>query len=119
MLSKNEIEKRAIHCYLVSCQLVWLYSNSNIAPAEYIKYIQASSLKLGADDFIMMQVEEACHLGSIEETIRELIAFYEGMAFALATVLKTELEVIAQEIDIKFLHQLSKEMGMEDSIFPA
>ena len=113
MHTQDEIMEKARYCYLVFRQLGWLYSNINIDPSEYIKHIQESSLQLFRDSFIMTTLEDGEENGNIEDTLRRLVAFYEGIVFALSDVLKIDFNVLEQEVSSDVLERIAQEVGMK------
>ncbi|MCF8053924.1 MAG: hypothetical protein K9K75_01705 [Deltaproteobacteria bacterium] len=112
MLQENEVLERMKYCYLVYRQLGWLYTNSMIAPPDYVSYLKSSSLRLGEDDFIMESMQEATRFGEIEEALRELLSFYEGMAYALAAVLEIPIANMEDLFPNEELILLAREMGV-------
>ncbi len=112
MLARDKIMEMATYCHLVFRQLSWLYANSSISTADYARYLQASSLALGEDGFIMARLVDACRIGDIEETLRELIAFYEGMTFALVGVLGIGVTELEKQISPELIKKLAQEVGV-------
>ncbi len=112
MLSEEEIEERARYCHSVFLQLSWLYSNDFAEPAQYLEILQKSSLGLGADQFIIMTIEEALMENRPDGGLRSLISLYEGFTHAFCEVLERNLESISNTMPPEWLEQLAGEMGV-------
>ena len=113
MLPESEIEERARYCYCVFMQLSWLHSNDYIDPPQYLEKLQNSSLGLGADQFIVMTLEEALMENRPDGGLISLIALYEGFYNAFCQVIEKDIEEIKKQISPVFLVKLAEEMGVK------
>lgn len=112
MLSEAEIIERAKYCYCVLLQLSWLHSNDDAEPAQYLELLKKSSLDLGTDQFVIMNIEEALMENRSDGGLLSLIALYEGFVHAFCEVLEKDLEYIKKDVPQDFLQMLAGEMGV-------
>ncbi len=116
MLSEDEVRERAKYCYLVFLQLSWLHSNDDIPPEKYIERLRESSLQLGADEFIVMTIEEALMESMSDAGLLSLMPLFEGFAHAFCEVLETTVDEIKRDIPNDLLVKLAEEMGVKPNI---
>jgi hypothetical protein len=113
MLSETDILDRAKYCYCVLLQLSWLHSNDSVEPAQYVEYLNKSSLDLGNDRFIIMNIEEAMMENRPDAGLLSLIALYEGFVHAFCEVLEKDLDSVKEGVSGDFLQVLASEMGVQ------
>jgi hypothetical protein len=112
MLSEKEIRERAEYCYLVFLQLSCLLRNDFIEPAQYLEYLQKSSLGLGDDTFIIETIQESLLMGRDDGGLTSIMNLYEGFFTAFCEVLEIDADDIENSLLPDDLEKLASEMGL-------
>lgn len=102
-----------MYCSCALLQLSWLYGNDDAPPERYPEILKRSSLQLGSDEFVIATLEEALVLGEPGAGMRRLLAFYEGLVYALCEVLETSEEELRRDIPVELLERLAAEVGVD------